>query len=75
VLRVERELFPADAPGWDAFLQLGFSGARAPLHPFDSPDCAVTLRRRIAALCEATAVWRVREHVRRRASEYAAGHG
>jgi len=75
VLRVERKLFPADAPDWDAFLQLGFAGPRAPLHPFDSPDCAVTLRRRIAALCEATAVWRVSEHVKRRASEYAARHG
>jgi hypothetical protein len=68
VLRVDRKLFPEDAPDWDAFLQLGFAGARAPQHPFDSPDCAVTLRRRIAALCEATAVWRVTEHVQRRAT-------
>ena len=65
--RVERKLFPAAAPDWDAFLELGFAdAARAPAHPFDSPDCAVTVRRRIAALCDATAVWRVREHVLRR---------
>lgn len=62
--RVERTLFPPDAPGWDAFYQVTFAdAARAPAHPFDSPDCAVTLRRRIAALCEATALWRVRERV------------
>ena len=62
--RVERTLFPPDAPGWDAFYQVTFAdAARAPAHPFDSPDCAVTLRRRVAALCEATAVWRVRERV------------
>ncbi len=67
IFRVERKLYPDTAPDWDAFAQLGFAdAARAPLHPFDSPDCAVTLRRRIAALCEATAVWRVREHVQRR---------
>jgi len=62
--RVERALFPDDAPAWDAFYQVTFAdAARAPAHPFDSPDCAVTLRRRIAALCEATAVWRVSERV------------
>ncbi len=69
ILRVERKLYPESAPDWDAFVQLGFAdAARAPLHPFDSPDCARSLRRRVAALCEATAVWRVREHVQRRAS-------
>ena len=62
--RVERKLFPGDAPDWDAFYQVSFAdAARAPLHPFDSPDCAVTLRRRVAALCEAAAVWRVAERV------------
>jgi hypothetical protein len=69
ILRVERKLYPDSAPDWDAFVQLGFAdAARAPLHPFDSPDCAVSLRRRVAALCGATAVWRVREHVQRRAT-------
>lgn len=69
VLRVERKLYPESAPDWDAFVQLGFAdAARAPLHPFDSPDCAVTLRRRVSAMCEATAIWRVREHVQRRAT-------
>jgi len=67
--RVERKLFPDDAPDWDAFCELGFAdAARAPAHPFDSPDCAMTLRRRVAALCAAAAVWRVREHLRRSAS-------
>jgi hypothetical protein len=62
--QVERKLFPSDAPDWDAFYQVSFAdAARAPAHPFDSPDCAVTLRRRVAALCEATAVWRVAEQV------------
>jgi len=62
--RVERKLFPGEAPDWDAFYQVSFADpARAPAHPFDSPDCAVTLRRRVAALCEATAVWRVVEQV------------
>ena len=62
--RIERKLFPPDAPDWDAFYQVCFAdAARAPLHPFDSPDCAVSLRRRVAALCEATAVWRVVEQV------------
>lgn len=67
--RVERKLFPDDAPEWDAFCELGFAdAARAPAHPFDSPDCAMTLRRRVAALCAAAAVWRVREHLLRSAS-------
>jgi EthD domain-containing protein len=67
VASVEKKLFPDSAPDWHAFLELGFAdAARAPAHPFDSPDCAVTVRRRIAALCDATAVWRVREHVLRR---------
>jgi hypothetical protein len=62
--RVERTLFPADAPAWDAFYQVTFAdAARAPAHPFDSPDCAVTLRRRVAALCEAAVLWQVREQV------------
>ena len=61
--RVERALFPDDAPAWDAFYQVTFAAARAPAHPFDSPDCAVSLRRRVAALCEDTAVWRVSERV------------
>ena len=62
--RVEAKLFPPDAPDWHAFYQVTFADpARAPLHPFDSPDCAVTVRRRVAALCEATAVWRVRPRV------------
>jgi len=66
ITRVERKLFPESASDWDAFVQLGFAdAARAPNHPFDSPDCAVTLRRRVAALCDSTAVWRVREHVLR----------
>ena len=66
---VERKLFPSDAPDWDAFCELGFAdAARAPLHPFDAPDCAMSLRRRVAALCEASAVWRVREFVQRAAS-------
>jgi uncharacterized protein (TIGR02118 family) len=68
VARVARVLFPDAAPAWDSFCEIGFAdAARAPAHPFDSPDCAVTLRRRVAALCEATAVWRVREYVQRRA--------
>ncbi|HTO69231.1 MAG TPA: hypothetical protein VMR31_05165 [Myxococcota bacterium] len=66
--RVAR-LFPESAPEWDAVLELGFAdGARAPLHPFDSPDCAGVLRRRVAALASRADVWRVREHVQRRAS-------
>ena len=69
IARVERKLFPESAPDWDAFCEIGFADpARAPSHPFDSPDCAVTLRRRVAALCDATAIWRVREYVQRRAS-------
>jgi len=68
VARVERVLFPDAAPEWDALCEIGFAdAARAPAHPFDSPDCAVTLRRRVAALCSASAVWRVREYVQRRA--------
>ncbi|HKC49450.1 MAG TPA: EthD domain-containing protein [Myxococcota bacterium] len=69
ILEVERKLYAESAQDWDAFVQLGFAdAARAPLHPFDSPDCGQSLRRRVAALCEATAVWRVREYVQRRAS-------
>ncbi|MFI5316848.1 MAG: EthD domain-containing protein [Myxococcota bacterium] len=69
ISRVERVLFPPGAPDWDAFCGIGFAdAARAPAHPFDSPDCALTVRRRIAALCGATAVWRVREYVQRRPS-------
>jgi hypothetical protein len=63
--RVERKLYDAGR-AWDAFLELGYADpARAPLHPFDSFDCAVSLRGRIARLCDATAVWRVTEHVAR----------
>ena len=67
ILTVERKLWTDGPSDWDGFVVLGFADSRrAPLHPFDSPDCAVTLRRRIAALCAATAVWRVREHVLQR---------
>lgn len=67
LLTVERKLFSAGGPDWDAFLMLGFAdAARVPLHPFASPDCAMSLRKAVAALCEATAGWRVREHVLRR---------
>jgi hypothetical protein len=63
--RVERRLYDTGRD-WDAFLELGYADpARAPLHPFDSFDCAVSLRGRIARLCDATAVWRVAEHVLR----------
>jgi hypothetical protein len=66
---VERKLFPEQAPEWHAFCELGFTDSRrAPAHPFDAPDCAMALRRRVAALCAATAVWQVREHVQRAAS-------
>ena len=61
--RVERKLYPVGAD-WDAFLELGFADeVAAPAHPFDSYDCALSLRRRVAALCPARAVWRVTEHV------------
>jgi EthD domain-containing protein len=69
ILRVERKLFPAEAPDWDAFLDLGFAdAARAPLHPFASADCSVMLRRTVVGLCAATAPWRVREQLLRRPS-------
>jgi hypothetical protein len=68
LLEVERRLFPEGAPDWDAFLCLGFAdAARRPLHPFASPDCAMSLRKRVSALCADTALWRAREHVLRRA--------
>ena len=61
--RVERKLYPGGGD-WDAFLELGFDEERAaPAHPFDSYDCALSLRRRVAALCPEQAVWRVTEHV------------
>jgi EthD domain-containing protein len=67
LLEVERRLYPEDAPVWDAFLCLGFAdAARRPLHPFASPDCAMSLRKTVAALCSASALWRAREHVLRR---------
>lgn len=66
-LEVEHRLFPADAPEWDAFLCLGFAdAARRPIHPFASPDCAMSLRRAVSGLCAETALWRAREHVLRR---------
>lgn len=61
--RVERKLYPAGAD-WGAFLELGFADEiAAPAHPFDSYDCALSLRRRVAALCPERAIWRVTEHV------------
>ena len=63
--RVERKLYPSGAD-WDAFLELGFADpAAAPAHPFDSYDCALSLRRRVGALCPERAIWRVTEHVLR----------
>ena len=63
--RVERKLYDTGAD-WDAFLETRFADAtRAPLGPFDSFDCAVSLRGRISRLTEATAVWRVAEYVER----------
>lgn len=63
--RVERKLYPTGAD-WDAFLELGFRDeVAAPAHPFDSYDCALTLRRRVAALAPRRALWRVTEHVAR----------
>jgi hypothetical protein len=63
--RVEKKLYPTGRD-WDAFLELGFADpVAAPAHPFDSYDCALSLRRRIAALCPERAVWRVTEHVLR----------
>ncbi len=63
--RVERKLYDA-GPAWDTFLETRFAdSARAPLHPFDSFDCAVSLRGRIARLTDTTAVWRVAEYVER----------
>jgi len=69
LLPVERKLFPPEAPDWDVFLELGFADpARRPLHPFASPDCGVSLLRRVGALCARTACWSVRQHVLRPAS-------
>jgi hypothetical protein len=63
--RVERKLYPTGRD-WDAFLELGFADeVAAPAHPFDSYDCALSLRRRVSALCPERAVWRVTEHVLR----------
>ncbi len=63
--RVERKLF-GTGRAWDAFLETRFADAtRAPLHPFDSFDCAVSLRGRIARLTDGTATWRVAEYVER----------
>ncbi|HTO07712.1 MAG TPA: EthD domain-containing protein [Myxococcota bacterium] len=68
LLEVERRLFPDAAPEWDAFLCLGFAdAARRPVHPFASPDCAMSLRKAAAALCAASALWRAQAHVLRRA--------
>jgi hypothetical protein len=61
-----QKLFPPDAEDWDAFLELGFStAAPAPLHPFHSLDCGVSLLRRVTALCAELAVWRTAEYVQR----------
>jgi hypothetical protein len=61
--RVERKLYPVGVD-WDAFLELGFADeGAAPAHPFDSYDCALSLRRRVAALCPERAIWRVTEHL------------
>ena len=38
---------------------------RAPVHPFDSLDCAVSLRGRVDRLTDAIAIWRVAEYVER----------
>jgi hypothetical protein len=65
IAAVERKLYPV-GDDWDAFVESSFDDAsRAPLHPFDSFDCAVSLRGRVSRLCDATAIWRVAEHVRR----------
>jgi hypothetical protein len=67
LLEVERRLFPEGAPDWDAFLCLGFpDAARRPIHPFASPDCAMSLRKAVSGLCAETALWRAREHALRR---------
>jgi hypothetical protein len=63
--RVERKLWPGGGD-WTHFLELGFADeTAAPAHPFDSYDCQLSLRRRVAALCPERAVWRVTEHVAR----------
>ncbi len=63
--RVERKLYPG-GPEIDAFLETSFpDAARAPLHPFDSFDCGMTLRGRLARLTDATTAWRVSEYVQR----------
>ena len=63
--RVERKLYDTGGD-WDAFLETRFADAtRAPLGPFDSFDCAVSLRGRIARLTDATAIWRVAEYLER----------
>lgn len=65
IAAVERKLYP-NGDEWDAFIETSFDDAqRAPMHPFDSFDCAVSLRGRVARLCDATAIWRVFEHVER----------
>jgi hypothetical protein len=62
---VERRLYDA-GEAWDAFLETRFADvSRAPLGPFDTFDCAVSLRGRIQRLTDATAVWRVTEYVER----------
>ncbi len=63
--RVERRLYDA-GEAWDAFLESRFADPRrAPLAPFDSYDCAVSLRGRIQRITDATAIWRVAEYVQR----------
>ncbi|MEX2207175.1 MAG: hypothetical protein WEF50_13180 [Myxococcota bacterium] len=63
--RVERRLYDA-GEAWDAFLETRFADAsHAPPGPFDSFDCAASLRGRVQRLTDATAVWRVAEYVER----------
>lgn len=65
ISRVERKLYPV-GDEWDAFIETSFDDAqRAPLHPFDSFDCAVSLRGRVSRLTDATATWKVSEYTQR----------
>jgi hypothetical protein len=65
IARVERKLHPV-GNDWDAFIESSFDDERrTPLHPFDSFDCAVSLRGRVARLCEATTTWKVSEYIQR----------
>ncbi|MGH9884339.1 MAG: hypothetical protein ACREBE_02350, partial [bacterium] len=65
IVSVERKLYPG-GDDWDAFIESSFDDeTRAPAHPFDSFDCAVSLRGRVSRLSDATAIWRVAEYVQR----------